>query len=204
MPTTVFVYSTDYSDEIHPSDKKLYYPLRGEDRKEAQERLRHMMPRVYEIEAMNAIDENIARAGNMQELRHLAVYQKARSEDKFKYDLTLKSLDLQDVIQLWVEENATSDPYLRHVELPLNVTMFSKTKLHAAGPGNIGRLDATRNCCGEPSLLNCKRILYYALVVYVFGIILPILEFRTSEHSVMDVSICLKRFRYFAEGIIKK
>ena len=125
MSLTVFVYSTNTSKEAHPADMKLYYPLRGEERKNTQAKLATMTPRQFEMDAINAVDVELVRAGNMQELRSLHVYQKAKSEVNCQYDLTLKSLDLQDLIQLRVNERSLSDPYLRHAS-DLNATMFSE------------------------------------------------------------------------------
>ena len=45
MPLTGFVYITNTSKEVHPADMKLYYPLRGEERKDAQAKLATMTPR---------------------------------------------------------------------------------------------------------------------------------------------------------------
>ena len=78
----------------------------------------------------------------MQELRSLHVYQKAKSEVNCQYDLTLKSLDLQDLMQLRVNERNPSDPYLRHAS-DLNAAMFSEETIKLVGPGRILRADAT-------------------------------------------------------------
>ena len=32
VPLTIFLYSTDTSNEVHPTDEKLYYPLLLEDK----------------------------------------------------------------------------------------------------------------------------------------------------------------------------
>ena len=183
---------------MHPADMKLYYPLRGEERKNTQAKLATMTPRQFEIDAINAVDVELVRAGNMQELRPLHVHQKAKFEVNCQYDLTLKSLDLQDLMQLWVNEKSLSDPYLRHAS-DLNATMFSEETIKSVGHGKILRADATGNCCRAPAGIDYKRVLLYAFVVFICGIVVPILKFITSEHGILEISITLKRFRFFVE-----
>lgn len=72
-----------------------------------------MLPRQYQLNEIDKIDPDVARAGNMQSLRHLRIYQKVKSETNCKYDLLLKSLELQDIIQLWIEENKLKNPFFR-------------------------------------------------------------------------------------------
>ncbi|XP_033230911.1 luciferin sulfotransferase-like [Belonocnema kinseyi] len=43
MPITAFVYSTESGSELHDTEKKLYYPLRGKERTEVQKKLEHIM-----------------------------------------------------------------------------------------------------------------------------------------------------------------
>ena len=109
MPLTIFIYSTECSDKIHPQDTQFYYQLRGQERKVVQEKLANIIPRKYELEVINKKVIDLARSGNMQELKTLNVYQKARSEVNCQYDLILHSLDLQDLMQLWVVERSLSD-----------------------------------------------------------------------------------------------
>lgn len=124
------------------------------------------MPRKFEIDQVNITERELVQAGNMQELRSLNVYQKARSEENSKYDLTLQSLDLQDLMQLCVMEKSLSDPYLRYAS-DSNATMFSESTLRAVGPGRTLRGDATGNCCRTPAGLDSKLFLLYAFVVRV-------------------------------------
>ena len=200
MPLTVFVYSTDMSKELHPNDHKFYYQLTAQERRSVQEKLEYMMSRQMELAEINTIDVELAKAGNMQALRSLSVYQKAKSEDNAKYDLTLQSKDLQDLMQLRVEEKKLHNPYLQHTH-DLNAIMFSEETIRAVGPRKILRGDATGNCCRAPAGGDYKRILYYAFVVSICGVVLPILEFITSEYNVMEITLCLMRFRYFVEAM---
>ena len=195
VPLTIFVYSTDTSDEVHPTDEKLYYPLRGQERRDVQEKLASTMPRNFELDVIHGTDVDLALVGNMQELRPLHVYQKARSEINCKYDLTLQSLDLQDLMQLRANESTHRDPFLRHAS-DLNATMYSEDTIRAVGSKRIVRDDATGNCCRAPPGMNHKRVLLYAFAVFVCGFVVPVLQFITSEHNVLEISIALKRFRY--------
>ena len=159
MPLTIFVYSTDKSEELHPEDKKIHYHLGAQCRNTAKEKLETVMPRKFELDVISKTDVELARAGNMQELRSLNVYQKARSEVNCQYDLQLVSLDLQDLMQFRVNERALSNPYLQHAS-ELNATMFLELTIRAIGPENILSGDATGNCCRAPSCGEYKRILY--------------------------------------------
>lgn len=130
------------------------------------------MPRQYQLSCIPKIDDDVARFGNMQELRHLRVLQKVRSETNCRFDLRLKSLELQDLNQLLLEESKSNDPYFRNLTLnastqSIHASMYSINTLRTVGPGKISRTDATGNCCAHPSYWITKRILYYAFVVYV-------------------------------------
>ena len=50
-----------------------------------------------------------------------------------KNRLKLRNKDIEDLIQLWIEENKLKDPYLRFVGLPLRATIFSKEQLQIVG-----------------------------------------------------------------------
>ena len=79
--------------------------------------------------------------------------------------------------------------------------MFCEETIRSIGPGKILRGDATENCCPAIDGLDSKRILYYAFAVYVRRVVPPVLEFISTEHNVMNISISLKRFRYFIESL---
>lgn len=137
METTIFISSTDHSNEEHCIENTENYHLRQKERLELREKLKNIKPRKYQLEVENTIDKYVANSGNMQKARSLNVYQKARGEELSKYDLTLKSMELQDLNQLWIEENHTSDPFLRNIELPMSVIMYNEEKLQVIGPGKI-------------------------------------------------------------------
>ena len=158
------------------------------------------MPRKYELDMINKTDVELAKAGNMQELRPSYLYQKAISEVNCKYDIKLKSNDLSEIMQLRVIEKTLSDTYLQHAS-DLNAMMFSDRTIRAIGPVNILRGDATGNICRATECGDYKRILYYAFVVFVCGNALPVLEFIICEHNVMGISIALKRFRGLIEAM---
>ena len=172
MPLTIFVYSTDTSKAAHPNDHKFYYQVRSQERKSAQEKLEYIMPRQMELAEINTIDVELAKAGNMQALTSLSVHQKAKSEDNAncKYDLTLPSKDLQDLMQLRVEEKKLHNPYLQHTH-GLNAILFSEERIHDVGPREILKGGATGNCCRAPAGGDYKRILYYAFLVFICGVV---------------------------------
>lgn len=147
MTMTIFVYSTDYGEEQHCTDSRNYYQIRGEERTNVKEILKNMMPRNYQMEVIDRVDADLARIGTMQELRKLEVYQKTKSEVNCKYDLTLKSLEMQDFNQLWILQNQKSDPYFRYMGLPLSATMFLEETIKTIGTGKVFNFDGTGNCC---------------------------------------------------------
>ena len=103
-------------------------------------------------------------------------------------------MDLQDLIQQRVIEQSSGDPYLRYAS-DSDATMFSDATLSAVGLGKIERGDATENCCRDPAGLDCKRILYYAFVIFVCGFVVPVLEFISAEHKV-----CVIQWRIYQGG----
>ena len=115
-------------------------------------------------------------------------------------DVKLKSNDLSDLMQFRVIEKTLSDPYLQHGS-DLNARMFSERTIRAIGPGKILRGDATGTCCRAPENGDYKCILYYAFVVFVCGNVLPVLEFITCEHNVVEISVAVKHFRGFIEAM---
>ena len=114
--------------------------------------------------------------------------------------MTLQSLDLQDLMQLRPNESTLRDSFLRHAS-DLNATMYSEDTIRAIGSKRTVRGDAPGNCCRAPSGMNHKRVLLYAFAVFVCRFVVPVLQFITSEHNVLEISIALKRFRYFIQGL---
>ena len=95
-------------------------------------------------------------------------------------------------MQLRVVERSLSDPYRRYAS-DVDAIMFCEETIRSIGPGKILRGDATGNCCRAIAGLDCKRISFYAFAVYVRKVILPVLEFISTEHNVMNTSVSLKR-----------
>lgn len=201
LETTIFISSTNHSDEIHCRKEDTNYQVRQKERLKLRQELKNIEPRLYQLYVIDTIDKYTASSGNMQKARSLSVYQKARSEEASKYDLTLSSMELQDLNQLWLEENKMRDPFLRYIELPLSIVMYNEEKLVIIGPGKALRADATGNCCGQPTFIEAKRVYYYAFVTYICGRVFPVLELVTTNHDTANISVQLKRFRNFVENV---
>ena len=151
------------------------------------------------LELGRETNKELAADGNMQNLKLLSTFQKAKSEQNCKYDLRLKSNHIGDLMQQCCNDRKTSDPYLQRVGIPVFAMMYSKNQLHLIESKKLWvlHLDATGSVVREPDSEDCKRILYYALVARFLNSTIPLAELISSEHDTTAISHFLKDYRKF-------
>ncbi|XP_048512535.1 uncharacterized protein LOC125501306 [Athalia rosae] len=189
------------SCSVRFSTKPNFTQLRGMERDEVKRASSKRQPRDYQLQVESSLDSALAADGNMQDLRRLYIYQKAKSEDNCKNDLALNSGDLSDVFQLWMVQAKEKDPYLRYVSLPLTAMMFTEAQLEIIekSKGTVVHLDTTGSVVRKPPHLNYKRIYYYIIVTKHKESVIPIAEMVTSEHNINSIATFLKKYRFFVQ-----
>lgn len=114
----------------HDENKHVKYQrIRSKERDEQKEILKYLSARVFQLETVHNADKEMWHNGHAQNLMRLNALQKVKFESNNETRLTLHSKDLQDLHQLWVEEQKLEDPYLRHVSLSSRAPMHSEQQL---------------------------------------------------------------------------
>ena len=148
----------------------------------------------------------LKKDGHMQDLRYVNVLYKLKSEENCKDRLSLKSIDLSDLMELWVQEQELKDPFLRYVSLPLTAIMYTSEDLEAMTGQKpiVLHLDATGSVVRKPQYLKCKRILYYCILAKHDVEIIKLAHMITSTHGIVSISTFLKQYKYFVLETNKK
>lgn len=120
MLIDIFVSSTKCTEILHES-KPIFSTLKGEAREKAKSEMRHMSPRMLQLNTLKNIDQELAQDRYFQELHMLNTYQKTKSEENNKNDLYLCSRDLSDLFQQYIIEQQSNDPYIQSTGLPFYV-----------------------------------------------------------------------------------
>ena len=113
---TLFVYS-DVAVEVIHDEPRHDYQL-------TQKVLQAVKPKEMHLEVGRETNKELAADGNMQNLKLLSTFQKAKSEQNCKYDLRLKSNHIGDLMQQCCDDRKTSDPYLQRVGIPIFAMMY--------------------------------------------------------------------------------
>lgn len=156
-------------------------------------------PREVQLEKAANCDQVLLARGHPQELCHLEVLHKIRSEAKVAKRNTLKSLDMQDVMQLCIDDSKLADPFVREVSIPLRVQLYSKKQLGVVKRERpvILHMDSTGPRVLNPPFLEKEIIFYYSIVYRASRATIPIAEMITSQHDITSISIFLKSYRTF-------
>lgn len=95
-----------------------------------------------------------------------SLYVKIKSEDACVQRKRLKSRDIEDIVQSYIDDSYKADPFIRQVALPLQIHLYSKSQLNVL---NISELiilhfDSTGANIITPDFLKKGIIFYYSLV----------------------------------------
>lgn len=130
-----------------------------------------------------------------------------KCEDRKEHRLILKSKDLNDIRQLWMQESETKDKFFQFLSFPLSAIMFYEEDLNFINemdPPIILRMDATGSVVRKPDNFECKRIFLYDIIARHSVEIVRLATMVTSEHDMESIEIFLKKFRYFVEKTLHK
>ena len=126
-----------------------------------------------------------------------------KSEERCEGRLHLKSLDLEDCVQLWVwmEQRILKDSAFKVFSFLLQIFVCKdedeQIKVCLDAMPDIFHFDATSAMCRTPNCLKCKIIFYSAMLWRGRDSIIPIFEMFTSEHDSTSIEIAIKRFKAF-------
>ena len=204
-PIAIIVIRKTKSKNISHTGVVIYRQLRTKERAEKIEEMKHKTPRAVQQKVIRNLNPELVMDGNMQDMRILSTFQKAKSEYNCRNDEELSSRDLSDILSKAVKDQHNADPYIRYVGLPLHCIMYSENLLNVASPKNgILHMDSTGSVVRKPTGIICKRIFYYAIVMKSGESILPVAEMISAQHDVPSISVFLKRYRHFVESSIHK
>lgn len=137
--------------------------------------------------------------GHPQSVVRVNTIHKIKSEINKETQLELQSLNLQDLMQLYISQNkSTSDPYIQSVGLPLRVIMFTKNQVRAIIEDKnikIAHFDSTGAFVRRP--YNCDQVYYYSIVCRLMELVMPAAEMITCQHDTPSISKFLKDFKFF-------
>ena len=124
----------------------------------------------------------------------LKVLEKVKSEAPCEGRLRLKSIDIEDAVQLWVEQYLIGNTAVSYFILPLQMLIFTEDQLNFAieSPIDFIHVDATSAKCRNPQFLKCKMIIYYAFLFRGLESIIPIFEYFSSDIHLKLLSSYLK------------
>ena len=180
----------------------------GKERDNVKVGLQHRSPRNFKLETVNNLDMHMWNNGHPQNLMTANTIHKIKSEINSEARLKLHSKNLQDLCQLWVNENEVKDPYLRQVALTPRSTMYTEQQLQLLQSDNgngkkvkIVHMDSTGAFIRKPSSVKCSLLYYYSLVCRLEESVMPIAELITSQHDIESISIFLFQYRNFVEKV---
>ena len=175
----------------------IFYHLRGSDRVEQQEKMRNIQPKTHFRQETRLAKDELTEDGNMQNMRPLGVYQKASSQDNFRFNQELMSGDLKCILAAVNEEENKTDKYIRGYIYPVTVYLFSQMQLQFVNNVDFLYFDSTGSIIRPPHNVTCKRMQLYSMVFVKGEVTLPIAEMITSEHTVFSVTSFLKNYVEF-------
>lgn len=133
--------------------------MRGDERKAVQEELKKgIRPGTILENLIQNTDPEIVADGHNQDLRKIDVLYQANSELKRKERLSLKSMDIADIVESWIQDQKTQDPFIRHVGFPLTAILFSQEEFDLIKDKKnlILHMDATGSVVQTPNGLKSK------------------------------------------------
>ena len=180
------------------ADRIIYQKMRGVERQNLKDILKHRSAWKYRQEMVNQVDPEMWNKGHPQNLTCLNALHKIRSEINEENTLELKSTDLQDIFQYWLKQNELKDSFIKVTTLPLRIIMFTRkqVELLLADRGlKIDHLDSTSSIASKP--YNCKGIDYYCIGRKCNNFVILAVEMLTLQHNILSISMLLKEYKFF-------
>lgn len=140
-------------------------------------------------------------SGHTQKVVNLGTLHTMAAEDRADGRSKLKSSDLADLTQLFIDEHLLSDQFIRQVSLPLQVSMFTANQFNATDLTRpvIVHSDATGANVRTPQFWSCKNFFYHCLVYRGIHSTLALGEELTSEHDIPSKCVFFDKIRTFIE-----
>ena len=178
---------------------KPFSPTRKTERNEMKKLLKYRSVRIVHLENNSKCDQELAADGHVDGAKNIKVLEKVKSEARCEGRLHLKSIDIEDAVQLWMEQYKLGNRAVRYFILPLHMLLFTEEQLQVSIESLIDfiHIDATSAKCRNPHFLKCKIIMYYALLFRGLETIIPIFEYFLSEHDLCSFQISIQIFRKF-------
>ena len=189
--------SSEFQFRHKESDRVKYQQIRDKRRKSVGKTLQHRSPRSSQLQIIKDLDKDMWDRGYPQNLATMHTFNKIKSKANMKNRLKLQNKDIEDLMQLWIEENKLKDPYRRSVGLPLRATMFTKEQLQLVQSKDrkIVHMNGTGSIARKP--FKCPIIMHYCLVCRLSESVMPVAEMLTAEHDTKSISIFLKEIKSF-------
>ena len=189
--------SSEFQFRHKESDRVKYQQIRDKRRKSVEKSLQRRSPRSFQLQIIRDLNKDMWDRGHPQNLATIHTFNKIKSEANMKNRLKLQNKDIEDIMQLWIDENKLKDPYLRSVGSPLRATMFTKEQLQLVQSEDrkIVHMDGTRSIARKP--FKCPIIMYYCLFCRLSESVMPVAEMLTVEHDSKSISSFLKDIKSF-------
>lgn len=129
---TLIIKSDHKIKHVYKRDPKnpQYLPLRGKEREEIREKVENDSVKPLIKKVVTKTSSELLEDSHPGNIRKTHVYYKLNSEKKCENRLQLKSFDLADIFQIWIEDSKLKDPFLRFVGLDLKAQMYAEKDLN--------------------------------------------------------------------------
>ena len=184
--------SSEFQFRHKESDRVKYQQIRDKRRKSVEKSLQRRSPRSFQLQIIRDLNKDMWDRGHPQNLATIHTFNKIKSEANMKNRLKLQNKDIEDLMQLWIDENK-----LRSVGSPLRATMFTKEQLQLVQSEDrkIVHMDGTGSIARKP--FKCPIIMYYCLVCRLLESVMPVAEMLTVEHDTKSISSFLEDIKSF-------
>ncbi|KAJ8669453.1 hypothetical protein QAD02_000712 [Eretmocerus hayati] len=176
---------------------------RGEERKLLAKESKHRSAFDVMNELVADTDTALATDGHCQQLRSYIVLAKMRIEANIQGRLKLESVDLNDLFELWIQQEEETNQFIRKVELPFSVIMMSDeaNATMLDGKDIIVLGDATGVGIRPPDHYpRSKRILMYELMYRYTKTAVTLATYITDRHDIYSIP----NFSSFWEGEVER
>jgi hypothetical protein len=209
QPDSILLGFTNGNPKTNHGDSIEFSHLSGERRLRAQQIMQNLAPGMLHEKMSQHVDTELAKKGNPQNWYKPETLQKANSERKCWEDV-VKGCVVHAVVECVDEEKNKKhmDRYVQEASNPLKMVIFSKKQAKLLKKLTSGKKkvtffnDATGTVIAKPRCHKRhtkKKVLYYAGVIQVGGVTLPLAEYITMNHDDASIGNFYSSYRKFLE-----